>query len=47
MSRTRTIPPIPEHVTDEAMRERKDLATFRQAENKPEVVKPPTEGKAN
>jgi hypothetical protein len=26
---------------------RTDLATFRQAENKPEVVKPPTEGKAN
>ena len=47
MSRTRAIPPIEAHVPPEKAKARTDLATFRQAENQPEVVKPPTEGKAN
>jgi hypothetical protein len=47
MSRTRTIPPIPDHIDPEKEAKRRDLASFRIAENQPEVAKPPTEGKAN
>jgi len=47
MSRTRTIPPVPDHIDPEKAKARKDVAEFRQAENQPEVVKPPTDGKAN
>lgn len=47
MSRTRAIPPIPAHVDPEKEDKRRALAGFRIAENQPEVVKPPTDGKAN
>ena len=32
MSRTRTIPPIPDHIDPEKKQARQDVATFRQAE---------------
>lgn len=47
MSRKPNPVPFPDHADPEKIKGRTDLATFRQAENKPEVVKPPTEGKAN
>jgi hypothetical protein len=47
MSRKPNPVPIEAHVDDDKAQARTDLATFRQAENKPDVVKPPTEGKAN
>jgi hypothetical protein len=32
MSRTRTIPPIPDHIDPEKAKARKEVGTFRQAE---------------
>lgn len=47
MSRTRAIPPIPDHVDPVKQEQRHALADFRIAASKPEVVKPPDDGKAN
>jgi hypothetical protein len=46
MSRKAAPVPTPDHITPEQVIQRNALSDFRQAVNRPEVVKPP-EGKPN